>query len=217
MAKVKAPLFGTEARGRMGGLVYNTWRGINYVKAHTGPAQPRSQKVLQVRAYTAFLVRNWAILSADARLHWNQYAYDHPVLDTMNGTRRLTGANWYVMLNVRLLLLGYLTQSEPPTTAAPESPAVFAAADGVGQSILTWTAMGGTDKLVTIWAVGPHTKGRLAKIQMARTLFWVTGEAGTATVTGLRPGRHTFFVRTVDEDNGLVSTWVSDTADITPA
>ena len=40
MAKVINPLLSVEARGRMGGIVYNTWHGISYAKAHYGTHKP---------------------------------------------------------------------------------------------------------------------------------------------------------------------------------
>jgi hypothetical protein len=217
MAKIKAPLFSTEARGRMGGLVYNTFRGISYVKAHTAPAQPRSQKVLQIRAWTIQLVRAWQALDAANIILWNQYAAAHPVLDTMNGTKRLTGANWFVLCNLQRLRMAAAPIATPPITAAPDAPVLFAAANGILQSVCTWTSPGGTDKTFEIWLFGPHSLGLLPKIQKARYYSQTAAETGTATVTGLRPGRYTFWARVIDDDNGLTSTWVSDTADVTAA
>ena len=217
MAKVKAPLFSTEARGRVGGLVYNTFRGMSYVKAHTAPAQPRSQKVRQIRAWTIALVRAWQLLDAANIILWNQYAADHPVLDTMNGSKRLTGANWFVLTNLQRLRMVLAAVVTPPITAAPDAPAVFAAANGILQSILTWTATGGTDKTVDVWLFGPHSAGLVAKRQRAKFRDMVSGETATMTIAGLRPGRYTFWARVIDEDNGLVSTWVSDTAEVTAA
>jgi hypothetical protein len=207
----------TEARGSVGGLVYNTWRGVRYIKTNTSPAQPRTQAQLQIRAWTTYLVRLWATIGATARVHWNDYATEHPDIDWTNKPTRLTGLNWYTRCNLRLLYIEHPIITEPPSTAAPTAPELFAAADGILQSILTWTAAGGTDKLADFWIFGPHSAGANAKIERAKHKAFIVGEQGTTTITGLLPGTYTFFARYVDEDNGLVSPWVSNTAVITAA
>lgn len=215
MVKVLNPLNSTEARGRMGGLVYNTHRGMNFVKPQTAPAQPRSKKVLQIRAWMANLVRAWGALTADERLHWNNYAASHTETDGMGATKRLSGSNWFSRLNIRLLTYGAAIKTEPPSTPAPDAPNNFVAADGVLSSICTWTATAGTDKSVDLFIFGPHSKGLSAKVQRAKWVTGISGESATGTLSGLIPGRYTVFARVMDEDNGLVSPWVSDTADIT--
>jgi len=217
MAKLMNPLLSSEARGRVGGLQVNTWRGIAFAKSNTSPAQPRSSIQLQIRAWTTYLTRKWATLEQSNRNNWNDYARDHPLIDWTGNPKRLTGLNWYVRCGVNLLRQNCALQSNPPTTAAPDAITNFAAANGVLQSVITWTAYPGTDKLVEIWMVGPHTQGRLAKIEQAKYKNVAAGEAATITITGLQVGRYTFFGRCLDEDNGLTSVWVSDTADITAA
>jgi hypothetical protein len=217
MAKVLNPLNSTEARGRMGGIVYNTSRGLNYVKGQTAPAQPRSQKQLSIRAWGSYLVRQWATITATERLHWNNYAASHTETDGMGMTKRLTGLNWYVRCNIRLLQNGFAIKTEPPATAAPDPLANLTAGDGILSSAVLWTATGGTDKTVELFVVGPHSQGRQAKIEMAKRTRVIEGESGGATIYNLTPGRYTVFARSLDEDNGLVSAWVSDTADVTAA
>jgi hypothetical protein len=215
MVKVLNPLNSTEARGRMGGIQYNTHRGMNFAKTQTAPAQPRSQKVLQIRAWQTQLVRAWAGLTANERLHWNNYAASHTETDGMGATKRLTGLNWFTRCNIRLLQNSKSTFTEPPATAAPDAVVLLAAADGVLSSTVSWTATAGTDKMVELFVFGPHSKGLNAKIQRAKRITGVTGESGATSLNDLTPGRYTVFARVLDEDNGLVSTWVSDTADIT--
>jgi hypothetical protein len=217
MAKVMNPLMSTEARGRVGGLVYNTWRGVRYVKQNTSPAQPRTRCVLEIRSTFAKFVRAWQALDVDKRQHWDDYADTHKATDWTNLARRLTGANWFVRCNVRLAWMEHATIDEPPSTPAPDAPASFAAANGIQQSIITWTPSGGTDKLADIFHSGPLSKGIYPKIQRARHKAFLIGEGGTATITGLTPGRHWFWCRMLDEDNGLQSTWVTDYADVTNA
>jgi len=214
MAKVIGPLHSTEARGVIGGLIYNTWRGIRNIKRMTSPAQPRTQRSLQIRAWTIRLVRAWQSLSAGNQGLWNDYAAAHPLIDWTGIAKRITGANWYVALGLRLLDMGKSLVSTPPLTVAPDPPEAFAAANGAGSSVLTWTATAGTDKTLDYWVYGPHSPGLRAKIQRAKHYKYCAGESGTDTFTPGTTGLFTFFARMLDEDNGLSSTWVSDTATI---
>lgn len=215
MAKLIGPLHSAEARGRVSGLIYNTWRGIAYAKAFCAAAQPRSQRQLQIRAWSMEFVRTWGRLTQAQRDAWNAYAVAHPEIDWTGNPKRLTGLNWYLRCSVRLADMGAAIQPLPPITAAPGSPAAFVAADGVLQSVLTWTATGGTDMTLDAWIIGPHSAGILAKIERCKHEAYADGETGTETITGLFPGVYTIFARMIDEDNGLASTWVSDRAVIT--
>ena len=212
MAKVIGPLNSTEARGVIGGLVYNTWRGIRTVKRMTSPAQPRTQRALKIRALSIRLVRYWQTLSDIVQAQWTAYATNHPMIDWTGVPKRLTGCNWFLGLNARLLDAGFSLVETPPTVAAPDPLAAFAAAGGVAQCILTWTPTEGTNLLANIWFQGPHSAGRSGKLERAHLAEYANGESGTLTLTNLLPGTYTFWARVVSEDNGQVSTWVTDTA-----
>jgi hypothetical protein len=199
----------------MGGIVYNTHRGLNFVKSQTAPAQPRSSKVLQVRAWQTQLVRAWGSLTTEQRLHWNQYAASHTETDRMGATKRLTGLNWFTRCNIRLLQNSKTVVNEPPATAGPDAVVSLVAADGVLSTSVSWTATAGTDKIVELFMFGPHSAGAFAKIERANRILGGPGETPPQAILHLTPGRYTIFARVLDEDNGLVSPWVSDTADVT--
>lgn len=59
MAKVTLPLMSAEARGKVGGLIYNTWRGNSTVKIKKAPAQPRTARQLLIRAFATTCSRAW--------------------------------------------------------------------------------------------------------------------------------------------------------------
>jgi hypothetical protein len=214
MAKVIGPLNSTEARGVIGGLIYNTWRGIRTVKRMTSPAQPRTQRALKIRALSIRLVRHWQTLSDLVQSQWTTYATNHPLIDWTGVPKRATGCNWFLGLNARLLDAGFTLVETPPTLPAPDPLAAFAAADGDGQSILTWTPTAGKNLLANIWFQGPHSAGRTGKLERAHLAEYVPGESGTLTLDNLLPGKYTFWGRVVSEDDGQASTWVSDTATV---
>jgi len=214
MARVLNPLNATEARGRVGGLVYNTWRGARYVKPNTSPAQPRTPRQLQIRAWTTYLVRYWALISADNRGFWNDYATSHPDIDWTKSPKRLTGLNWFVRCNLRLLDLALSIIEAPPAVAAPDAPSDFVATGAAGSIGTTWTAMAGTNLQADLWVAGPFSVGVAAKIERAKHAGYSDGESPPINLSPLQPGRYTCWLRTIDEDTGLASPWVSDTADV---
>lgn len=217
MAKVTGPLHSVEARGRMGGLIYNTWRGINFVKANCGPCQPRTERQLRIRALQTWNTRSWSDLTDVQRQSWNTYATIHAEIDWTGNSRRLTGANWYTRCNTRLRDMGALPVSLAPTDNAP-APVPDLETDGlVNQIKLKWTALTGTDLTVDIWMTAAHSAGRQMKIESARHALYAEGETGSATITPVPPGRYTIFYRTISEKNGLDSTWQKLTVDVTAA
>ena len=215
MVKVLNPLNSTEARGRLGGIVYNTWRGINYAKTQTAPAQPRSARQLIIRAYTTALVRLWATLTANERKSWTDYANGHTETDGMGLTKRMTGLNWFVRCNIRLMDLSITPVKTAPSAAAPDPIVSYQALDGVLSSQQIWELGPGTNLMVDIFKFGPHSKGQFAKIERAKHDSYTAYEVDSLTISNLSPGRYTFFARIVSETNGLASPWKSDTADVT--
>jgi hypothetical protein len=216
MAKVLMPHGATEARGRMGGIIANTWRGISYIKAASSPSQPRSKIQLQMRAWVAMLTRYWGTTLLDTeRTWWNDYAMTHTKIDWTGNPRRLTGLNWFVLCNVGRLRMALAITTTPPDSAAPAAPVAFAAANGVLQSVITWTTPGGTGITCDVFAEGPVSKGVQPKLERAKYRDMIQAETGTMTVSGLRPGRYWFYGRMLDEASGLSSPWVVDSADVT--
>lgn len=215
MAKLMNPLQSSEARGRVGGTVYNTWRGARYAKQQTAPAQPRTTRQLQIRAWTTYLVRHWAAIGAVLIAQWNAYAAAHPEIDWTNTGKRLTGLNWYVRCNLRLLDMAKAILTEPPASAAPAAPEAFVAVGAGDQAELAWTPTADWDDWVDVFIYGPHSAGILPKIQRAKHSSYTQGPSGAVIVTGLLPGTYTFWARLIYAGTGLASTWVTATCVVT--
>jgi len=201
----------------MSGLIYNTWRGISTVKAFCSPAQPRSARQLIMRAYATKLVRYWQELEAAERASWNDYAVAHPDTDWTGNPKRLSGLNWFVRCNSRLMDMGITPVDTAPSVAAPAAIVSYQALNGVLSSQQIWELGPGTDLMADIWLLGPHSAGIETKINKAKHNSYTAYEVNDLTITGLSVGRYTFWARIVSEVNGLASTWKSDTADITAA
>lgn len=77
MAKVKAPLFGLGASGKIGGaLVYFPWKGLDVVREYVVPANPRSAQQIVQRGHFEAGVDAWhALTFTDAdRIAWNRWS-----------------------------------------------------------------------------------------------------------------------------------------------
>lgn len=216
MAKLIGPLHSSEARGRMGGLVFNTWRGGATCKAKHAPAQPRTVKQLVARAFASQIARAWgAVLDAADRLTWNDYAVAHQDKDWTGTNVRLTGLNWFIRCASRLLQIGEAIIHTAPEVPAPDPPAAFAATGGAAQIVFTWTGPVTAGLFIEIWADGPHSAGRQGWLPKAQLKNRVTAADLTWTMSGLQAGTYSCWGRTIDDANGLVSTYVLGTATVT--
>jgi hypothetical protein len=212
MVKILDPMGSTEARGRIGGRVFNTWRGISYVKNNTAPAQPRSAKQLLLRSRAIALVRKWQTIGSIKQGWWNDFAATHTETGSMGVTKRLTGANWYVRLNTRLAELGTAPIDTPPAIPAPAGVTGFVLTPGALSFQFNWTQeLTGVCK-IEVWICGPHSPGRLGKIERAKLVsFWDAEAVGPEVIANLAPGTYTVFARLITEADGQVSPWVSST------
>lgn len=88
MVKVKAPMFGFGASGKIAGaLVYGNWKGIDVAREYVIPANPQSSGQVTQRGYMTAAVAEWHTTGADAlegadKEAWNRYA---SVLSKMSG------------------------------------------------------------------------------------------------------------------------------------
>ncbi|MBE3118971.1 MAG: hypothetical protein IMZ50_09485 [Candidatus Atribacteria bacterium] len=212
--KLLDPMRSSEARGRVGGVIYNTARGVRYGKVFTSPCQPRTQKQLAVRALFQMATRAWQLLSSPERDNWNDYGTAHPEIDWTGQPIAKSGFNWFTRLTTRLLWTDNVQSDTPPAVAAPDAPLAFSAATGILQSIITFTP--GVNAInAIVYGVGPHSPGRVAKREQAVYMGKVDSDLGTITITGLSPGSYTFFGYMLSKTTGLISVMVSDTVVIT--
>jgi hypothetical protein len=215
MAKVTAPLFSAEARGRVGGIVYNTWRGLATVKIKKAPAQPRTARQLIVRAYAKQLAQAWAVVSDVNRALWNAYAAAHPTTDGMGAPIRQTGLNWWLGLGSRLLDMAKSLVQTPPVTGAPEAVIAFVPTGGSGTISCAFTAHGGTTTSIELYLWGPHSAGIIPSLIRAKFKSRGPAETTPLVISSLGAGLYTVWARNVSETDGQASGWVSSNATVT--
>ena len=217
MPKVKNPLFSQEARGGIGGLVFNTWRGVNYVKTNTSPTGQGTAKRLIAQGLMIAAAKLWKTCSNEQRAAWNQYAIDHPLTDWSTKAKRITGMNWFMQCNVQLARLSLATMLNPPALAAPNPLTGLAIAYLADNITVSWTTPATGEFNIEFFMVGPVSKGIAPKIQRAKFLRTglPTDFAGIQIVSAAAAGRYTVFARVICRNTGLVSSWLSVFSDAT--
>ena len=215
MAKVTNPLFSSEARGKVGGIIFNTWRGFSTVKVKKSPAQPRTARQMLIRAFCVTCSRVWATISQVNRDGWTAYATAHPDVDWTNTPKRLTGINFYTRCGVRLLDLAKSVPSTCPVVAAPAAVEALVATGAAGQISCAFTASAGTDISIDLWTQGPKSAGVLGSIVRAKHKIYGPGETTPLVIPTLTPGLYQVYARHISEVNGLASPFVTTTATVT--
>jgi hypothetical protein len=215
MAKVTMPLMSAEARGKVGGIVYNTWRGKSTVKVKKAPAQPRTTRQLLIRAYATTCARAWKNLTSVVRDGWTAYANAHPDTDWTNSPKRLTGLNYYLRCATRCLDMLLSVPTTAPTVDAPANVSALVATGGAGQISCAFTPYGGTATQIDVWVQGPKSAGALGSLVKARHKAYGPGETSPLVITALPPGLYAVFARGILETNGLASLFVETTATVT--
>jgi hypothetical protein len=217
MPKLKNPLFSQEARGGIGGLVYNTWRGISYVKTNTSPTGQGTPKRLAAQALIFQISKEWKSLSDVARAAWAQYAQDHPITSWTGAPMRITGQNWFMKCNVQLAIQGNAHITSPPVADAPDPAVGVTLSKDAADLFIDWTTPVAANLNLIFFLVGPLSAGVSAKVEKSK--YQITYGANAAAPIVLKAaapvGRYTVFAKVMDPTTGLTSTWTSDFFDMT--
>lgn len=173
-AKVLDPLRSAEARGKVGGLSYNTWRGISTVKTCGSPANQQTAARIEARRKLIYYSQRWQTITQAQRNAWIAYADAHLVLDWTGNPVRLTGHQMYVGLSVNAERAGATPSDDPPAIVGPLPLPSFTATYDVGTGDVIFASdYDGytTDHFVDIWVSGPHTAGRNPSIKESKVLL----------------------------------------------
>lgn len=210
MAKLVMPAMSVEARGKMGGLVYNTWRGIATVKAFKSPTQPKTEAQLAARARMSTYSQAWAGLTTVERDAWETYAESHLQTDWTGKSLRLTSQNWYVGCNCRIALVGGTAITSPPSAAAPAMPtgvAMSFVSGSPGTIKIAWTAPTVATDFIVCYLEGPISAGRTPRKEMASIIgTWAASTTSPHTiVSSPTSGTYAAWVGVIDSLTGLAS------------
>lgn len=130
-----------QISGKVAGVVFTRNRGGSVVRNGAVPVKVTTEKALAYKGYLAAASQAWVALTAAQRQSWGTFASGKTVTNRLGKSISLTGQNWYVALNSRLLAAGNAMISLPPTDPPPATPVItdFTVDAGTGDTELTFT------------------------------------------------------------------------------
>lgn len=118
-----------EMRGSVAGNTFSRNKGGTYVRLRGTPTNPNSTRQQVVRSILADLSQYWSSdLSAQEREDWGTWAQEHPVLNKLGQSIYLSGLDWFIKINSRLVDSATAILDEPPIGAGPGSLATLTVA-----------------------------------------------------------------------------------------
>jgi len=132
MALTKAPLFGLDASGSLGGsIVFSKWKGRTYVRRLSIPHNPKSGLQVGMRAGMKFITQDYKNLSATITGHWK----------TIADKTSVTPMNSQVSYGQKNIRLGKGLIQDPTAVAGttPNVPATGSATALPKSLSLVWT------------------------------------------------------------------------------
>jgi len=200
MAIVLNPLNSSEARGRVGGLVYNTWRGIHTVKTHTAPGHQDDPLRQAAKADVELIASCWRDLTQPQRDAWNHYATQHFNLDWTGRPLRLAGYHWYVRLNVLAWRAYYTLWEWPPDhecLAPIGTPSCLIHPTYITLAWETPDPDPASEYQVQIMRAGPFSAGKHATLHDAKVLARCVYSHGYYDDETVTPGTWTYWLKPI--------------------
>lgn len=133
MATTKAPLFGLDASGALGGsIVFSKWKGRTYVRKLSIPANPKSGLQVGMRSSMRFITQDFKNLTAAQKAAW----------DALAAVKNITQLNAQVSDAQKRTRVNDGVRRGPAESAGttPDAATTLAAAAQPKSLVLTWVA-----------------------------------------------------------------------------
>jgi hypothetical protein len=209
LATVVNPLGSSEARGRVGGVIYSTWRGRRTVRTFTPPGHEDDPLRQAQKALVQAQGQRWSTISPPDRFAWNHYADTHPVIDWTGSPKRLAGYHWFVRCNSLLVRMNRPTIDSPPTWHVDFTLEPLGAAFTEDEYVVYWslnTETPGRQCWVTIWHAQYSSPGRTPSLHDARWLKFTSWNSSITSTGIVTPAYHHFWLR-IASDQGVTGTF----------
>ena len=163
MAKLVYGPIVSDARNKIGGVVFSRSRSGPYSRSKVSPTQPRTSYQSTVRANFTSLAKLWGDTTMDAnRAGWISLAARYPVKDAFGNSRTLTGLQMFVRCNGALLAIAESVILPAPANLIAGTPgAVILTAIAPNANLTLEVAVNpGADEVPVIYAAAPASAGR---------------------------------------------------------
>ncbi|GAH82119.1 unnamed protein product, partial [marine sediment metagenome] len=202
--------------GSVGALTYNTWRGINIVKARAGPTKQYEDAQVNVRTKAAAATASWQSLPDSRRALWATYANTHADVDWTGNPQRITAYNWYIRINVRRQLLDQGIGQYPPAIVFVTNLQTLTLEDMFGFLQANWTHTPAAPPAFTyaeFYGCGPHSAGSNPTIKQCKRLDFEPIVSHTWDWNVVDSGWYTLFARPIHL-TGIVAGWIKARAEL---
>lgn len=211
MAVVTQPLGSAEARGSVGGLTYNTWRGRHTVKSRSGPSREPTADQLAVLALGKNASLHWSEIDQEQRDGWRRWANEHPESDWTGQPKRLSGHSWYVRLYVRASLVGETPIDDPPNGIPDWLPQTLYASQSGANWYINWDPFSippVDQEYIEVYLTAPLSAGRNPTLHDADRTGYADAMDTAFNLGELLAGWYTCWIRPVRFD-GMVGSFQS--------
>lgn len=208
MALTINPFHSGQASGKVGSLVAGRNRTGAYIRQNAKPVQPRTPTQTLVRYDFTRVSDAFLNLSTTHIDEWNDFGDNYTVPNKLGQATTITGRNWFIALNSRLLRLGVSVALSPPLNPEPSFlPNVSIAQVGASTAINFGTSITlAANQSVWIYATNALLKTRRFKAGSMRllTLFAAVTKAisiqlKTVLSDQMNESSFQFETRSVDE------------------
>lgn len=209
-----SPIHGSM-RGRIGGNVWSHNRGGDYVRLGSTPVNPNSARQQSARTFLGDLAQSWeTVLTAGQRAAWNVYAQNHPVENSLGQEIFLTGLNWYVKINARLLDASDTPLPLPPVGGGPGGLTTFTVDVSAMNTIdVTYTAALGAAERMQLWCTLPGSAGASPNFKQARLVGYSAAQAASPIAFtlphGVQSGDAVRAFGAIIDDEGLIGPFLN--------
>lgn len=211
MAIVVDPLRSSEARGKVGALSYNTWRGRHTVKTCGIPGNQLTAARIEARRKLIYWSQQWQLLDSAIRAAFEAYAATHPRPDWTGQPLRLTGHQLYVGSRVQVERTGEAGLAYPWEYPPPDPLLTFSAEaePATGYVTFFWSHVRMLpDYYIDIWDSGTVSAGRNPSIKESKAFLLLPIDQQPSYDNLIPWGWHVFHARAIDGKTGIVSAWL---------
>jgi len=209
MAKVTAPLNSGEARGKVGDLVYNTWRGIATVRARVTPKNEFTEARVAMQDLLKTIAPTWKNLDHTTRALWHAFAAQHVFPDWTGLDLKLPAWNWFIRTQM-IRAHDALTPSDlPPEPACLLRLWPTYAYPGAGEADVQFNSdphETSYDFNYEAWLTHPLSTGRNPTLHDAHFIKSGNAYPSVLTIPLETLGTYTIFMRPV-HNSGIPGTW----------
>jgi len=123
--KIKFGSIVVNGSGKLGGHVYSSNRGGNYVRTLATPSNPQTPAQQLGRQVFTTLTQGWSDLTQNQRDGWDSAVSDFERTDQFGDVRQLSGKGLYISLNKELVLIEQPIVSVAPSPGSISFPGNF--------------------------------------------------------------------------------------------